>query len=244
MGTLRTLATVGVACFACVIANLAPATAREDCNFIFCLPPAAADANADAKAKAPLSIAPDAKQTRKLKRKARADRRSVAAKANGTTAAKQGVRTIIAKNRTATRASRAAARRQAAATRDIDAQAESDNVMRGRDTVSLIAMLPWWRNDPMYTIRFGTELAESKVRDAADAWFAQQGMTVAEPVGGGSMLAHAEAAPVDIADAHEVNEIDLAASPASPPERSFMQSLIVVLGGVFAAAAAGRFLFV
>jgi hypothetical protein len=60
-------------------------------------------------------------------------------------------------------------------------------------------------------------------------------------VGDGS---HAQATPIAVADASELNEIDLAASPSSPPERSFIQSLIVVLSGAFAAAAAGRFLFV
>jgi hypothetical protein len=234
MATIRTLTTVGAAVFVGLTASLAPASARDDCTFIFCLPPKA-ETQADEQAKAPISITPDAKQARKSVRKVRSRK-------SATT--KQRVRGAAAahRKRPATRASQTTKQRRAAPSHS--AQTDGGTVMRGRDTVSLIAMLPWWRNDRMQTIRYETDPTDSKVRAAADAWLVQHGVTGAEPVSDGSLSAHAQATPVDITDAGEVNEIDLAASPTSPPERTFIQSLIAVLGGAFAAASAARFLFV
>ena len=50
-----------------------------------------------------------------------------------------------------------------------------DRVMRGRDSVSLVAMLPWWRNDRMQDVSYGSAAAESKVIEAAAVWLAANG---------------------------------------------------------------------
>jgi len=121
--------------------------------------------------------------------------------------------------------------------------APQDRVMRGRDTVSLVGMLPWWRNDRMQSVTYGSTEAESKVLEAAAVWLA------ANPGAAEDDRSVAETTPADdaitVADAGEVNEIDRAAEPVSPPKSpTFMQSLLALLGGAIAAAAASaRLLF-
>jgi hypothetical protein len=115
----------------------------------------------------------------------------------------------------------------------------TDHVMRGSHSVSLVGMLPWWRNNRMQDVSYGSEAAQSQVMAAADAWLAAHG--------GGRAVSDDDAAdttaaidradtdqPLEIADANEVNEIDLTA----PPEPSFLQSLISMISGAVAAAAA------
>ncbi|MPZ39693.1 MAG: hypothetical protein GEU95_16865 [Rhizobiales bacterium] len=121
----------------------------------------------------------------------------------------------------------------------------SDNIMRGSDSVSLVGMLPWWRSDRMQDVSYGSEEAESQVMAAADAWFvARGGRAVDDDDDARHTVAPADET-LDIADAGEINEIDLAAaSQPTPPEPTFLQSLIAILGGVVAAAAASaRLLF-
>lgn len=129
------------------------------------------------------------------------------------------------------------------------ADAPPDRVMRGRDSVSLVAMLPWWRNNRMQDVNYGSEAAESKVLEAAAVWLAAHESEMAgdPPADGGAhdpALAQVEAA-VEVADASEVNDIDLAArSDPGAPIPTFMQSLLALIGGAAAAAAASaRLLF-
>jgi hypothetical protein len=121
-----------------------------------------------------------------------------------------------------------------------------DRVMRGRDSVSLVAMLPWWRNDRMQDVSYGSAAAESKVLEAAAVWLAANGGE-AEDERPGETFGHAAVDDaVDVADANEVNDIDLAAGPVpAPASPGFMQSLLALIGGAAAAAvASARLLFV
>ena len=121
-----------------------------------------------------------------------------------------------------------------------------DRVMRGRDSVSLVAMLPWWRNDRMQDVSYGSAAAESKVIEAAAVWLAANGGEAADERPAGETFGHAAVdEAVDVADANEVNEIDLAAgSVPAPQSPGFMQSLLALIGGVAAAAvASARLLF-
>ncbi len=120
--------------------------------------------------------------------------------------------------------------------------APEDRVMRGRDSVSLVGMLPWWRNDRMQAVNYGSTEAESKVLEAAAVWLAAN-------AGGAQTDTAGRPAPLDeaieVADADEVNEIDLAAEPApGVPTPTFLQSLLALIGGAaVAAAASARLLF-
>jgi hypothetical protein len=131
--------------------------------------------------------------------------------------------------------------------------AASDNVMRGSDSVSLIARLPWWRGDPMQTIQYGGEDVESKVLAAAEAWLGGNDGSAVNRI---SEEAFASAPPpgaIVVADAGQANEIDLAASSANSPSaanavppapnQSFLFSLIALLAGAAAAVALARYWF-
>jgi hypothetical protein len=121
-----------------------------------------------------------------------------------------------------------------------------DRVMRGRDSVSLVAMLPWWRNDRMQDVSYGSAAAESKVLEAAAVWLAANGGE-AEDERPGETFGHAAVdEAIDVADANEINDIDLAAGPVpAPASPGFMQSLLALIGGAAAAAvASARLLFV
>jgi len=125
-------------------------------------------------------------------------------------------------------------------------ETSEDRVIRGRDSVSLVAMLPWWRNDRMKDVSYGSAAAESKVIEAAAVWLAANAGEAADERPAGDTFGHAAVdEAVEVADANEVNDIDLAAgslpAPASP---GFMQSLLALIGGVAAAAvASARLLF-
>jgi hypothetical protein len=125
------------------------------------------------------------------------------------------------------------------------ADAPQDRVMRGRDSVSLVAMLPWWRNNRMQDVNYGSPAAESKVLEAAAVWLAaHEGDAPADSGARDPALAQIEDA-IEVADAGEVNDIDLAARSApGVPTPTFMQSLLALIGGAAAAAAASaRLLF-
>ncbi len=127
-----------------------------------------------------------------------------------------------------------------------NAETPEDRVMRGRDSVSLVAMLPWWRNDRMQDVSYGSAAAESKVIEAAAVWLAANAGEAEDERPAGETFGHAAVdEAIDVADAGEVNDIDLAAgsvpAPASP---GFMQSLLALIGGAAAAAvASARLLF-
>jgi len=113
-------------------------------------------------------------------------------------------------------------------------QEPRDNVMRGGDSVSLIGRLPWWRNNALQPIRYGSEEAQSQVLAAADAWLVATGTAVADAVLTGDI----EPESIVIADAGEFNAIDRAlASVQVPSSPAFWHSLVAILGGAVAAAA-------
>ena len=127
-------------------------------------------------------------------------------------------------------------------------------ILRGQDTRSLLAMLPWWRADPMETIRYLDREAGSGVLAAAEAW-------LAAPIAEGHAAATGHAvqrastdevnefdldAEVAVADADELNAIDLLAVAITDPRKSdnaWLHALLAMLGGALAAASTARFLF-
>jgi hypothetical protein len=120
--------------------------------------------------------------------------------------------------------------------------------MRGADSVSLIARLPWWRSTKMQVIEYRTAAAENQVMAAAAAWLATRGApSLADADGDRDFgLASADRAAtvgLDVADAAQANTIDLAAAERPPPIPTFLQSLLAVLGGALAAAVSARFFF-
>ena len=116
--------------------------------------------------------------------------------------------------------------------------APEDRVMRGRDSVSLVGMLPWWRNDRMQAVNYGSTEAESKVLEAAAVWLAANAGGAPDQTPPAAPLPLDEA--IEVADAAEVNEIDLAAEPRrrGVPTPTFLQSLLALIGGAAVAAAA------
>jgi hypothetical protein len=134
---------------------------------------------------------------------------------------------------------------------------ENDAVMRGPDNIALVARLPWWRSNDMQTIRYLDRAVASQVLTAADSWLgvapdafddASDSTTVTtnKPI----VVVAEEPADVDaggtpVADAAEVNSIDLAASNEPPTaNKSWLNGLLALLGGALAAASTARFLFV
>ncbi|HZO46952.1 MAG TPA: hypothetical protein VFB68_13730 [Xanthobacteraceae bacterium] len=121
-----------------------------------------------------------------------------------------------------------------------------DRAARGRDSISLVATLPWWRNDRMQDVSYGSAVAESKVLEAAAVWIAANGGAAEDERPAGETFGHPSVdEAVDVADANELNDIDLAAGPVpAPTSPGFMQSLLALIGGAAAAAvASARLLF-
>jgi hypothetical protein len=116
--------------------------------------------------------------------------------------------------------------------------ADDDHVMRDGDSVSLVGRLPWWRNDRMQPVTYGSAEAESKVLEAAAVWLAANGMAnAAQPVSETGAPDASE--DVEIADPGEINDIDLAAEHESPPPQpTFLQSLLALISGAASAIAA------
>jgi hypothetical protein len=125
-------------------------------------------------------------------------------------------------------------------------------VLRGRDTSGLLAMLPWWRADPMETIRYLDHETGGGVLAAAEAWL---GRPIAEghAAATGQAMQHASVddisevdADVVVANADELNAIDLLAVAVTDPRKSdnaWLHALLAMLGGAMAAASTARFLF-
>ncbi|MGH6768860.1 MAG: hypothetical protein ACRECO_07555 [Xanthobacteraceae bacterium] len=235
MATIRILATVGAALIAGLLTIHAPAQARAGAPLSL-LP-------TDQPASGATRTAPASKAIERATAKKRAAKKS-------TTTKKKKKKRAATKRTTTRKSTRRNARRPSA---KVEVAEQKDNVMRGADSISLIARLPWWRNDGMQTIRYsrGAEL-ESKMLAAADAWVAQHEPSGFDIARGNDRLAKAEiiaahiadeAGEFEIADAGEINRIDLALDQSEPPQQTFLQSLIALLGGAVAAASAARFLF-
>jgi hypothetical protein len=124
------------------------------------------------------------------------------------------------------------------------------NVMRGSDTPSLVAMLPWWRADASHPPGSDPGELESPILTACDVWlgfpFATtdvQSLTVrlweAQNLTEITLVAN----KIRVADAGELNEIDLAALDAPPSTaKSWLGGLLAILGGALAAFTAVRYL--
>ena len=123
------------------------------------------------------------------------------------------------------------------------------NVMRGGDTASLVATLPWWRTDARAPGSDPGEL-ESPILTACDVWlgfpFATadiQSLTVrlweAQNLTDITLVTN----KIRVADAGELNEIDLAA-PDTPQGsgKSWLGGLLALFGGALAAFSAVRYL--
>jgi hypothetical protein len=128
--------------------------------------------------------------------------------------------------------------------------AADGNVMRGGDTHSLVAMLPWWRLDDSRPPGSDPGELESPVLTACDVWL---GFPFATADAGSltvrlSLAQHADdldlvTNKVRISDPGELNEIDLTA-PEEPQGGggSWLRGLLALLGGALAAFSAVRYL--
>jgi hypothetical protein len=129
--------------------------------------------------------------------------------------------------------------------------APSVNVMRGGDTASLIAQLPWWRDGSRPPGSDPGEL-ESPILTACDVWLGfpfatgdAQSLTVRLSAAQHASEIELVTNKIRVADAGEVNEIDLAA-PSDEPQGSgrswLLRGLLALLGGALAAFSAVRYL--
>jgi hypothetical protein len=126
--------------------------------------------------------------------------------------------------------------------------AAGENVMRGSDTPSLVAMLPWWRAPDTSGSDPG-EL-ESPILTACDVWLGfpfatgdAQSLTVrlsaAQHAGEIDLVAN----KIRAIDPAELNEIDMTA-PDEPQDggRPWLRGLLAILGGALAVFSAVRYL--
>jgi hypothetical protein len=128
--------------------------------------------------------------------------------------------------------------------------ASDGNVMRGSDTLSLVAMLPWWRADESRPPGSDPGELESPVLTACDVWlgfpFASgdaKSLTVRLSLAQHASELDLVANKVRVIDPGELNEIDLTA-PDEPQSgsRSWLRGLLAILGGALAAFSAVRYL--
>jgi len=122
--------------------------------------------------------------------------------------------------------------------------------MRGSDTLSLVALLPWWRPDESRPPGSDPGELESPVLTACDVWLGfpfatadAQSLTVRL-----SLAQHANALDlvanrIKVIDPGELNEIDLTA-PEEPQSNggSWLRGLLALVGGALAAFSAVRYL--
>jgi hypothetical protein len=129
--------------------------------------------------------------------------------------------------------------------------AAGGNVMRGSDTLSLIAMLPWWRPDQSRLPGSDPGELESPVLTACDVWLGfpfatadAQSLTVQLSAAQHASEIDLVANRVRVIDPGELNEIDLAApeEPQSNGRPWLLSGLLTILGGALAAFSAVRYL--
>ena len=127
--------------------------------------------------------------------------------------------------------------------------AAGGTVIRGGDTVSLIATLPWWRIDES-RLPDPAQL-ESPILTACDLWLGfpfatgdAQSLTVRLAAAQQASEIELAADRVKVTDADELNEIDMAAPPAPQgTSHPWLSALLALFGGVVAAFSAVRYLF-
>jgi hypothetical protein len=125
-------------------------------------------------------------------------------------------------------------------------------VIRGGDTVSLIATLPWWRVDETRSPDPGQ--FESPILTACDLWLGfpfatadAQSLTVRLAAAQHASEIDEVANRIKVADPGELNELDQAApppeEPRSPLRAWWVGTLLALLGGAAAALVTARYLF-
>jgi hypothetical protein len=126
--------------------------------------------------------------------------------------------------------------------------AAGDNVMRDGDTPSLIARLPWWR--PSGPPASDPGELESPILTACDVWLGfpfatadAQSLTVRLAAAQHTSEIEQVANKIRVADAAEINEIDMAA-PEEPKSAGgvWLSGLLALVGGALAAFSAVRYL--
>jgi hypothetical protein len=129
--------------------------------------------------------------------------------------------------------------------------AASPNVIRGGDTASLVAQLPWWR-DASHPPGSDPGELESPILTACDVWLGfpfatadAQSLTVRLSASQHAGEIELVTNKIRVADAAEVNEIDLAAPPDEPQDTGrpwLLRGLLALFGGALAAFSALRYL--
>jgi hypothetical protein len=149
---------------------------------------------------------------------------------------------------------RSAHRHVATATVAMPRSDEDRSTARAQDTSGLIGMLPWWRTDPMESIRYLDRESNSGVLAAADAWLAASDTESYLAIAGLGTQPDATTDEVgelevdtgtEIADASSLKPIDLlAVAVAGPrmPDQPWLHAWLAMLAGGLAAAATARFL--
>jgi hypothetical protein len=129
--------------------------------------------------------------------------------------------------------------------------AASLNVIRGGDTASLIAQLPWWR-DASHPPGSDPGELESPILTACDVWLGfpfatgdAQSLTVRLSAAQHASEIELVTNKIRVADPAEVNEIDLTAPPDEPQDTGrpwLLRGLLALFGGALAAFSAVRYL--
>jgi hypothetical protein len=129
--------------------------------------------------------------------------------------------------------------------------AASPNLIRGGDTASLIAQLPWWR-DASHPPGSDPGELESPILTACDVWLGfpfatgdAQSLTVRLSAAQHASEIELVTNKIRVADPAEVNEIDLTAPPDEPQDSGrpwLLRGLLALFGGALAAFSAVRYL--
>ncbi len=114
------------------------------------------------------------------------------------------------------------------------------NVMRGGDTPSLVAVLPWWRPDGSRPPGSDPGQLESPVLTACDVWLGFPfRLSAAQHASEIDFVAN----KIWVIDPGELNEIDLTAPDEPQSTRAaWLRGLLAILGGALAAFSAVRYL--
>jgi hypothetical protein len=231
MATIRILVTVCTALFAGLTLTLGLAE----------LAPAAAQTAAEAPPGRPLNLLPQLGKAKKFSKQARRPTRVAQTKT---------IHRVVQRRGTPIRAFARRQNARAVASRQDDRSVTSDQDSLGYQAESQVQPpIDAWLRSPLPAA--SPAIARPPAATARDRI-----NTTAETVSGETITLDAPTADtptanltiadtVRVADAGEINEIDLAASETpAPTDKSWIKALLAVLGGAFAAAAAARFLFV